>query len=73
MVTLTVFEKLYLTFFYFLFYFLKIFVMLLRIILSENDIRRITIGDLPETVDDFFSIIKNKLGLEGTCGSVSRP
>lgn len=40
--------------------------MLLRIILSENDIRRITIGDLPETVDDFFSIIKNKLGLEGT-------
>lgn len=40
--------------------------MLLRIILSENDIRRITIGDLPETVDDFCSIIKDKLGLEGT-------
>lgn len=65
MITLNVFVKLYLTFFYFLFYF-KIVVILLRIILSENDIRRITIGDLPETVDDFCSIIKDKLGLEGT-------
>lgn len=40
--------------------------MLLRIILSENDTRRITIGDLPETVNDFCSVIKDKLGLEGT-------
>lgn len=39
--------------------------MLLRVILSENDIRKITIDNLPETVDDFCLIIKAKLGLEG--------
>lgn len=39
--------------------------MLLRIILRENDIRKLTIDDLPETVDDFCPILKMKLGLEG--------
>ncbi|XP_062293697.1 sterile alpha motif domain-containing protein 3-like [Scomber scombrus] len=39
--------------------------MLLRIILSENDIRKVTIDTLPETVHDFCSILKTKLGLEG--------
>ena len=39
--------------------------MLLRIILSENDIRKVTIDNLPETVDDFCSILKTKLRLEG--------
>jgi len=39
--------------------------MLLRIILSEDDIRRVTIDNLPETVHDFHSIMKTKLGLEG--------
>ncbi|CAK6982252.1 hypothetical protein D5F01_LYC08869 [Scomber scombrus] len=41
------------------------FIMLLRIILSENDIRKVTIDTLPETVHDFCSILKTKLGLEG--------
>ncbi|KAM3617936.1 uncharacterized protein V6R79_012893 [Siganus canaliculatus] len=44
---------------------IEIVVMLLRVILNENNIRRITIDDLPETVEDFFSIIKDKLGVEG--------
>ncbi|KAM7413896.1 hypothetical protein PAMA_018953 [Pampus argenteus] len=39
--------------------------MLLRIILCENDIRKLTIDDLPETIDDLCSILKMKLGLEG--------
>ncbi|KAG7473955.1 hypothetical protein MATL_G00101260 [Megalops atlanticus] len=39
--------------------------MLLRIILSEDDIRRVTIDNLPENVDDFYLIIKTKLGMEG--------
>ncbi|TKS88140.1 hypothetical protein D9C73_022264 [Collichthys lucidus] len=39
--------------------------MLLRIILCENDIRKLTIDNLPETIDDFCSILKMKLGLEG--------
>ncbi|TNN37730.1 Protein FAM172A [Liparis tanakae] len=41
------------------------FNMLLRIILSEDDIRKVTIDNLPETVDDFHSIMKTKLGLKG--------
>ncbi|TKS81562.1 hypothetical protein D9C73_015669 [Collichthys lucidus] len=41
------------------------FIMLLRIILCENDIRKLTIDNLPETIDDFCSILKMKLGLEG--------
>lgn len=40
--------------------------MLLCIILDENDIRSITIGELPEAVDDFCLILKDKLGLEET-------
>lgn len=39
--------------------------MLLRIILSEEDIRRVTIDNLPETVDDFYLMLKTKLGLDG--------
>lgn len=39
--------------------------MLLRIILSEDDIRRVTIDNLPENIDDFYSIVKTKLGMEG--------
>lgn len=39
--------------------------MLLRIILSDEDIRRVTIDNLPETVEDFCLVIKTKLGLEG--------
>ncbi|KAM9347670.1 sterile alpha motif domain-containing protein 3-like [Symphorus nematophorus] len=39
--------------------------MLLRIILCETDIRKLTIDNLPETIDDFCSILKIKLGLEG--------
>lgn len=66
-IAFNVFVKLHLIFFFCLFVLLfKIVAMLLRIILSENDIRRMNIGDLPETVDDFSSIIKDKLGLEGT-------
>ena len=47
------------------FYFHFSFIMLLRIILSENDIRKVTTDTLPETVHDFCSILKTKLGLEG--------
>lgn len=39
--------------------------MLLRIILSEDDIRKIKIDGLPETLDEFYSFLKSKLGLEG--------
>uniref|UniRef100_A0A1A8V2N0 Uncharacterized protein n=1 Tax=Nothobranchius furzeri TaxID=105023 RepID=A0A1A8V2N0_NOTFU len=40
------------------------FIMLLRIILSEDDIRRITLDSLPEDVQNFHSILKAKLGLD---------
>ena len=39
--------------------------MLLRIILNKDDIRKIQIGSLPETLDEFYSFLKCKLGLEG--------
>lgn len=39
--------------------------MLLRVILTEEDIRRVTIENMPDTVDDLHLILKNKLGLEG--------
>ena len=39
--------------------------MLLRIILSKDDIRKIQIDSLPETLDEFYSFLKSKLGLEG--------
>lgn len=39
--------------------------MLLRIILSEDDIRRVTIDHLPDTVEDLHSTLKTKLGLMG--------
>ncbi|XP_062315936.1 uncharacterized protein LOC134019259 [Osmerus eperlanus] len=39
--------------------------MLLRVILSQDDIRRITIDSMPETVDGLHLMLKNKLGLEG--------
>ncbi|XP_034534575.1 uncharacterized protein LOC117809017 isoform X2 [Notolabrus celidotus] len=39
--------------------------MLMRIILSNEDIRRVTIDNLPETVDDFCLLLKTKLGLDG--------
>lgn len=65
--TLNVIVKLYnfCGFFFFQFFSFNSFIMLLRIILCENDIRRVTIDNLPETVDAFCSILKTKLGLEG--------
>ena len=39
--------------------------MLLRIILSKDDIRKIQIESLPETLDEFYSFLESKLGLEG--------
>ncbi|CAL8342993.1 unnamed protein product [Arctogadus glacialis] len=39
--------------------------MLLRVILSQDDIRRITIDNMPETVIGLHLMLKNKLGLEG--------
>lgn len=39
--------------------------MLLRVILSQEDIRRVTIDNMPETVDGLHLMLKNKLGLEG--------
>lgn len=39
--------------------------MLLRVMLSQDDIRRVTIDNLPDTVDDFHSILRTKLGLNG--------
>ncbi|KAK5872939.1 hypothetical protein PBY51_013597 [Eleginops maclovinus] len=39
--------------------------MLLRIILREDDIRKVNIENLPENVDEFYLTIKTKLGLEG--------
>lgn len=39
--------------------------MLLRVILTEEDIRRVTIENMPDTVDGLHLILKNKLGLEG--------
>uniref|UniRef100_A0A667YYQ7 PB1 domain-containing protein n=1 Tax=Myripristis murdjan TaxID=586833 RepID=A0A667YYQ7_9TELE len=41
------------------------FIMLLRIILSENDIRIVATDNLPETADDFYMMLKTKLGLDG--------
>ncbi|KAF0026159.1 hypothetical protein F2P81_020896 [Scophthalmus maximus] len=38
--------------------------MLLRVILSQEDIRRVTIDNMPETVDGLHLMLKNKLGLE---------
>lgn len=39
--------------------------MLLLVIVSKDDIRRVTIDSLPETVDDFHLILRTKLGLDG--------
>ncbi|CAL8302989.1 unnamed protein product [Arctogadus glacialis] len=39
--------------------------MLLRVILSQDDIRRITIDNMPETVIGLHLMLKNMLGLEG--------
>lgn len=39
--------------------------MLLHVILTEHDIRRITIENFPDTVDDLHLTLKEKLGLEG--------
>lgn len=39
--------------------------MLLRVIITEHDIRRVTVENLPDTVDDLHLILKEKLGLEG--------
>ncbi|XP_028666317.1 sterile alpha motif domain-containing protein 3-like [Erpetoichthys calabaricus] len=39
--------------------------MLLRIILSPDDIRRIRVDSMPETVGDLLLILKTKLGLDG--------
>lgn len=39
--------------------------MLLRVILTEHDIRRVTVENMAETVDDMHFILKEKLGLEG--------
>ncbi|CAL8342264.1 unnamed protein product [Arctogadus glacialis] len=39
--------------------------MLLGIILSKDDIRKIQIESVPETLDEFYSFLKSKLGLEG--------
>uniref|UniRef100_A0A8C5AX65 Uncharacterized protein n=1 Tax=Gadus morhua TaxID=8049 RepID=A0A8C5AX65_GADMO len=39
--------------------------MLLRVILSQDDIRRITIDSMPETVIGLHLMLKNMLGLEG--------
>lgn len=38
--------------------------MLLCVILIEHDIRRITVENLPDTVDDLHLILKEKPGLE---------
>ncbi|CAL8394816.1 unnamed protein product [Boreogadus saida] len=39
--------------------------MLLRVILGQDDIRRITIDSMPETVIGLHLMLKNMLGLEG--------
>ncbi|CAL8282707.1 unnamed protein product [Boreogadus saida] len=39
--------------------------MLLRVILGQEDIRRITIDSMPETVIGLHLMLKNMLGLEG--------
>ena len=39
--------------------------MLLHVILSQDDIRRITIDNIPETVIGLHLMLKDKLGLEG--------
>ncbi|CAL8370497.1 unnamed protein product [Boreogadus saida] len=43
----------------------QMFNMLLRIILSKDDIQKIQIDSLPETLHEFYSFLKSKLGLEG--------
>lgn len=40
--------------------------MLFRIILGENDIRKIHAYCLPETLDDFFAFLKCKLAVDGS-------
>lgn len=41
------------------------FTMLLRVIQTEEDCRRVTIENMPDTVEGLHLILKNKLGLEG--------
>lgn len=36
--------------------------MLLRVIFNKDDIRKIQIDSLPETLEEFFSLLKSKLG-----------
>lgn len=38
--------------------------MLLRVIFNKDDIRKIQIVGLPETLEEFFSLLKSKLGVE---------
>ncbi|CAL9693993.1 unnamed protein product [Knipowitschia caucasica] len=40
--------------------------MLLRVILSPNDIRRLTIEERPPTVEKLYEILRNKLGIRGS-------
>ncbi|MEQ2266065.1 hypothetical protein XENORESO_017447 [Xenotaenia resolanae] len=39
--------------------------MLLRVILSDSDIRKITVDQLPDTVEDFSKFLRTKLGVDG--------
>ncbi|XP_028436319.1 uncharacterized protein LOC114557165 [Perca flavescens] len=39
--------------------------MLLRIIVSENDIRRLSIEDVPSSVEELYQVLRTKLGLRG--------
>ncbi len=39
--------------------------MPLRVIINKDDIRKIKIDSLPETLDEFVSLMKCKLELEG--------
>lgn len=38
--------------------------MLLRVIFNKDDIRKIQVDRLPETLEEFFSLLKSKLGVE---------
>lgn len=41
------------------------FTVLLRVFLTEHNIRRVTVENIPDTVDDLHLILKEKPGLEG--------
>lgn len=39
--------------------------MLLRVIISDNDIRRLSIEDIPASVEELYQVLRTNLGLRG--------